>query len=495
MGETVCNNSLETGILIAYSAAASMAKNIAKRYLVLVMKSLYSQIAGKYKQFDRTEEGKNSFLGLSDNAIQVYQYIFHSFHLFLYLCIKMNYRIFSPARIIGEITLPASKSISNRVLLINALCDKAGSIDNIADCDDTRIMRQALASDGDTVDAGAAGTAMRFLTAYFATREGRKVTIDGSERMRQRPVKILVDALRQLGANITYLANEGFPPISIKGSTLHGTRLSIPGNVSSQYISALLMIAPAIGGMTIEITGEIISHPYIDMTMGLMREFGVNAIQHGNTITIPPAAYKTRDFTVEADWSAASYWFAFQALLPQSRITLKGLSDNSLQGDCHIADYAHEMGVSANWCGRYMDLHSDNVKAKRFTADMTDTPDIAQTLAVALCLSETPFSLTGLQSLKIKETDRIEALRSQLHKLGYVVTADDASMSWNGEKATPSTGPRINTFNDHRMAMSMTLASIKHQGIIINDAQVVTKSYPEFWHDLAAVGFKIEEVS
>ena len=410
----------------------------------------------------------------------------------------MNYRIIAPRRIEGEIDLPASKSISNRVLLLNALCATPGRLSNLAQCDDTDAVLSALAQpDASEVNIGAAGTAMRFLTAYFATREGREVVIDGTERMRQRPIGVLVDALRQLGADIEYVEAEGYPPLKITGTRLHGGALTVSGSVSSQYITAILLIAPVIGGITLTIEGEIMSRPYIDMTLALMARYGVKAEWRENVIHVPAGEYTALDFTVEADWSAASYWWAMQAIVPQSRITLKGLEPQSLQGDSRIAELMSQVGVTGNWCGRYLDLRSNGgvgCCCSTF-ADLSGTPDIAQTLVVMLCLMGRPFRITGLRTLRIKETDRLEALRTELRKLGYVVKVEgDDAISWHFETTAAEASPHICTYHDHRMAMAFAPAAIRFPGLIIDDAQVVSKSYPLFWEHLRQAGFKIEEV-
>lgn len=410
----------------------------------------------------------------------------------------MNYRIIAPRRIEGEIDLPASKSISNRVLLLNALCATPGRLSNLAQCDDTDAVLSALAQpDASEVNIGAAGTAMRFLTAYFATREGREVVIDGTERMRQRPIGVLVDALRQLGADIEYVEAEGYPPLKITGTRLHGGALTVSGSVSSQYITAILLIAPVIGGITLTIEGEIMSRPYIDMTLALMARYGVKAEWRENVIHVPAGEYTALDFTVEADWSAASYWWAMQAIVPQSRISLKGLEPQSLQGDSRIAELMSQMGVTGNWCGRYLDLRSNGgvgCCCSTF-ADLSGTPDIAQTLVVMLCLMGRPFRITGLRTLRIKETDRLEALRTELRKLGYVVKVEgDDAISWHFETTAAAASPHICTYHDHRMAMAFAPAAIRFPGLIIDDAQVVSKSYPLFWEHLRQAGFKIEEV-
>lgn len=392
----------------------------------------------------------------------------------------MDYRIFAPDKIVMEVELPASKSISNRMLILNALC--GGELHNVARCDDTDAMRRALATDTTasgavaTVNIGAAGTAMRFLTAYYATLEGSTVILDGTERMRHRPIALLVDALRRCGADIEYAGEEGFPPLRITGRKLSASHIEIAGNVSSQYISALLMVAPLMGCRTVTLTGEIISLPYITMTLTLMRLMGVDCVMNGNNISIPADAhYVPCDFTVENDWSAASYWLEMQSLLPESRITLKGLHSESAQGDSAVAGIFSQMGGTAP-----------------IILDLKETPDLAQTIVVTACLLGCHFHITGLRTLRIKETDRIDALCTQLRRLGYVITVgDDFSLSWNGERCAPEPEPHISTFDDHRMAMAFAPAAVLFPGIVIDDVEVVSKSYPDFWRHLEAAGFTL----
>ena len=392
----------------------------------------------------------------------------------------MDYRIFAPDKIVMEVELPASKSISNRMLILNALC--GGELHNVARCDDTDAMRRALATDTTasgavaTVNIGAAGTAMRFLTAYYATLEGSTVILDGTERMRHRPIALLVDALRRCGADIEYAGEEGFPPLRITGRKLSASHIEIAGNVSSQYISALLMVAPLMGCRTVTLTGEIISLPYITMTLTLMRLMGVDCVMNGNNISIPADAhYVPCDFTVENDWSAASYWLEMQSLLPESRITLKGLHSESAQGDSAVAGIFSQMGGTAP-----------------IILDLKETPDLAQTIVVTACLLGRHFHITGLRTLRIKETDRIDALCTQLRRLGYIITAgDDFSLSWNGERCAPEPEPHISTLDDHRMAMSFAPAAVLFPGIVIDDVEVVSKSYPDFWRHLEAAGFTL----
>lgn len=408
-----------------------------------------------------------------------------------------NFKVVSPLKAEVCVDLPASKSISNRALILNALSGGGGRLRNVAKCDDTDAMVTALANDSGTVNVGAAGTAMRFLTAFFATRQGQTTIIDGSERMRQRPIKILVDALRSCGAKIEYLVTEGFPPLRITGTELSASEVSIPGNVSSQYISAILMISPLIKGCRkITLTEEIISAPYIAMTISLMRQFGVGATMVGNEVIIPEGArYRTTDFVIENDWSAASYWFEIASLLPQSSISLKGLLPDSLQGDSFVTSLFEPFGISASWEGPLLRLQHKAPSSDKITMDLLQNPDLAQTIIVTACLANRHFHITGLQTLKIKETDRIEALRTQLLKLGYVISVgDDWSLSWNGETTQPHSQPAIATFKDHRMAMAFAPAALLFPNIIIEDAMVISKSYPDYWQHLTDAGYKIEEL-
>lgn len=406
----------------------------------------------------------------------------------------MNVKLTAPGRMVGEVDLPASKSISNRALIISALCSPHGSVSRIAECDDTHAVQQALASGADSIDVGAAGTAMRFLTAYFAVQRGRAVTLDGTQRMRQRPIGVLVGALRSLGASIEWLGREGYPPLRVTGAALRGPELHIDGSVSSQYISALLMIAPMLpGGLDLRIDGVLTSRPYVEMTLSLMRQWGAEARMQGSRIVVGEGGYKPHSVAVEADWSAASYWYALQSLLPESRISLKGLQRPSVQGDSRIADIAWALGVDSCACGVCTDLHTSCRHTSRVDEDLSATPDIAQTLAVWLCLLGVPYRLTGLHTLRIKETDRISALRCELLKLGYAVETGDDFMAWDGHAAAVAAAPRIATYHDHRMAMAFAPAAVKFPGLVIEDAGVVSKSYPQFWQHLAQCGFAVRQ--
>lgn len=410
----------------------------------------------------------------------------------------MNLRLDPPEKANAAITLPASKSISNRALIIAALCGGGPQVLHPALCDDTAAVVKALSTTADTINVGPAGTAMRFLTAYFATRQGRVVTLDGNDRMRQRPIGALVDALRSMGAEIEYLGDDGYPPLRVTGTTLHGGDVVMDGGVSSQFVSAVMMVLPVVGGGTLHLTGDIVSAPYIHMTAAVMRDMGAQVEIDGNDITIE-SNYEGNDCIVEADWSAAAPWYAIAALLPQSSISLKGLSFQSIQGDAHLAEIASQLGIASRF-----DAHGVTLDSSHFIGcccscftDMTATPDLAMSWAVLLCLLERSFRMTGVRTLRHKESDRLEALRLELLKLGYVlkIESDDA-ISWYGERvAPPSLPPVIDTHGDHRLAMAFAPAAVRFSGLIIRDSEVVDKSYPAFWRHMEQAGFMISELA
>lgn len=405
----------------------------------------------------------------------------------------MRYRLSAPSAIKATIQLPASKSISNRALIINALAESNCTPDNLSDCDDTRVMIKALTQDEETIDIMAAGTAMRFLTAYLSVTPGERI-ITGTTRMQQRPIQILVNALRELGAEINYINNEGFPPLRIKGTELKGNEITLKGNVSSQYISALLMIAPALkNGLVLHLSGEIISLPYINLTLQLMQDFGAKAAwTSSDSISVAPQPYTSIPFTVESDWSAASYWYQIAALSPKTEIELLGLFRNSYQGDSRGAEVFSRLGITTEFTTKGVKLKKTGKAPKRLEEDFIDIPDLAQTFVVTCALMNIPFRFTGLQSLKIKETDRIAALRNELKKLGYLIEEEnDSVLMWNGERCEPEETPVIATYEDHRMAMAFAPAIICHPTMQIADPQVVTKSYPGYWKDLKQAGFQI----
>lgn len=405
----------------------------------------------------------------------------------------MRYRLSAPSAIKATIQLPASKSISNRALIINALAESNCTPNNLSDCDDTRVMIKALTQDEETIDIMAAGTAMRFLTAYLSVTPGERI-ITGTARMQQRPIQILVNALRELGAEISYTNNEGFPPLHIKGVELKGNEITLKGNVSSQYISALLMIGPALkNGLTLHLSGEIISRPYINLTLQLMQDFGAKAAwTSSDSISVAPQPYTSIPFTVESDWSAASYWYQIAALSPKTEIELLGLFRNSYQGDSRGAEVFSRLGITTEFTTKGVKLKKTGKAPERLEEDFIDIPDLAQTFVVTCALMNIPFRFTGLQSLKIKETDRIAALKNELKKLGYVIKEEnDSVLMWNGERCEPEETPVIATYEDHRMAMAFAPAIICHPTMQISDPQVVTKSYPGYWKDLKQAGFQI----
>lgn len=415
-------------------------------------------------------------------------------------------RISSPNRLQGRIKLPASKSMSNRALLINALSQNRELPDNLSDCDDTQVMLRALQEMPETIDIGAAGTAMRFLTAYLSVTSGTHI-ITGTERMRHRPIGILVDALRQLGAQIRYEGEEGFPPLRITGRPdLDGGELTVPGDVSSQYISALLMIAPILShGLKLTLTGNIASRPYLDMTLTMMRDFGAKAEWASPTcIEVRPVPYTPRPYSIESDWSAASYWYEMVALAPRddSWIELTGLTTDSIQGDSQTWRWFNQLGVlTTPFCDEIdgttgVCIRQGGGRTAFFQEDFTHQPDLAQTFAVTCALLNVPFRLTGLQSLRIKETDRIRALECELGKVASLEAGPDF-LEWTGNyniDICDRGGHHLmfDTYEDHRMAMSLTPICVAlNEPIEINNPEVVSKSYPGFWADLQETGFNI----
>ena len=423
----------------------------------------------------------------------------------------MIYKISKPTKNLkGSVALTASKSESNRILIIQALCKDKFEIKNLADAQDTQTLRTILQLTTHpeysgsrlktSYDVGPAGTTMRFLTAYLSTLQ-RTITLTGSGRMHERPIRILVDALRQLGAKITYLEKEGFPPLSIEGNLLKGGEIEIEGNISSQYISALLLITPALfNGLIIKFKGAIVSRPYIDMTLKVMENFGIYGQWQENTISVSSQNYSLPEanytYTVEADWSAASYWYAMAALSDEVDLHITGLRKNSLQGDAVIADLFSFFGVHTEYTADGVRLSKRKFLTQHFGFDFSDCPDIAQTIAVVVSALKIPSMLTGLQTLKIKETNRIEALCNELGKIS--ISAKEAMpdvleiQEFQDTLISPPT-PLL-TYNDHRMAMALTPLVMKLGELKIENPEVVKKSYPNFWEDLKSVGFLIEEL-
>ena len=382
-----------------------------------------------------------------------------------------------------EINLPASKSISNRALILNALAYSPYDIENLSDCDDTRVTVKALDSNDTVFDIGAAGTSMRFLTAFLSKTVGEWV-ITGSERMKQRPIKLLVDALNSLGARIEYIGNEGFPPLRIFGCALTGGEIRLNGGVSSQYISALMMVAPYMqNGLKIILEGEVISIPYILMTKRMMGEFGVEVVFENNVIDVRPQTYKPVRYKVESDWSAASYWFELLSIVGKGFVLLKGLQGDSSQGDSKVAELFNQLGVDTEYKSEGVLLTIGDRCVDKFEYDFVNQPDLAQTFAVTCCIKNIPFHFYGVQSLKIKETNRVVALVNELEKLGYVLFEPaEGQLAWSGERCKAAADISIATYEDHRMAMAFAPVSVVVP-LSIEHPEVVSKSYPSFWSD------------
>lgn len=396
-----------------------------------------------------------------------------------------------------DILLPASKSESNRAQILNALAGGKGLLTNLSEARDTQTMQRLLILDGPVADVLDAGTTMRFLTAYYAVL-GKKKIMTGTARMQERPIGILVDALRELGADITYQKNEGYPPLELNGFKFSGKKdLTMRGDVSSQFISAILMIAPTLPeGLTIHLTGNLGSIPYIEMTIQQMRQFGaeVTADWENRSIRVEAKPYATCDYAIESDWSGASYWYSLVALGPEgSEVELLGLKENSLQGDSAIVDIMRQLGVESTFTGRGFKL-TQIPASDHLEWDFTHCPDLAQTVSVVAAMKGVPAIFTGIESLKVKETDRVLAIQLELQKFGadlVEVTPNEKYQIQVGE-STDWNKPEtiIHTYEDHRMAMAFAPIAMRTD-LIIDDASVVAKSYPRFWDDLS----KIIEIS
>ncbi|TAF75836.1 MAG: 3-phosphoshikimate 1-carboxyvinyltransferase [Bacteroidetes bacterium] len=405
-------------------------------------------------------------------------------------------KISHPTSVIkAKIHLPASKSECNRALIINALTDFKCDIQNISTARDSVTMNRLLRSDDAILDVIDAGTTMRFLTSYLSLK-GKEKTLTGTARMCERPIKLLVDALRSIGAEIDYLKEDGFPPIKINGIRQQtSNKISIRGDVSSQYISSLLMIAPILPkGLILELTGEIGSRPYIMMTLQMMADFGINYTFEGNIISVNHQPYKPSHFFIESDWSGASYWYSVVALAKEAEIELVGLKKNSLQGDSAIVKLMENLGVSTQYKENSIVLRKTKNQDMEIAIDFTDCPDIAQTLAVICGANHAKLTLTGVESLKIKETDRLLALQNELAKIGISLaeTIKNEAYQVSGIHNL-QTQPSFATYKDHRMAMAFAPLALKHT-VLIENPDVVVKSYPSFWDDLKLAGFEIEEV-
>ncbi len=410
----------------------------------------------------------------------------------------MQYKVSANIKRIKEsIHLPASKSISNRALIINALSYSPYPIRNLSDSDDTKVLEAALFSNTDKFDIGHAGTAMRFLTAFLAKIAGLW-EITGSQRMQERPIAILVDALNQLGAKIEYLGKAGCPPLKIYGSHLKGQTIELDGSVSSQYISALLLIAPSIeNGLTLCLKGDVTSKSYIKLTLELMAKFGIQYQWEGNEIVVPEQNYFARDFTCEADWSGASYWYQIMALADSGEVLLENLLLDSLQGDVNIADWFEQFGVfSTQKKAGVLLSKKQNISPQKLELDFIENPDVAQTMACLCVAKNIPFEFSGLKTLKIKETDRIFALQTELAKFGAVLTEPEhGKLAWDGtiNSDLKQENPLLATYHDHRMALAFAPMAIAGYKFAVEDPMVVTKSYPSFWNDLRKIGFELTE--
>ena len=422
----------------------------------------------------------------------------------------MTYEISkSDRRIVGDITLDGSKSISNRLLIIKALCEQSFTIHNLSTSKDTQTLNTLLnqPTTSNVFDCGAAGTTFRFLTAYLALQNGTQI-LTGSERMKQRPIGKLVAALRSLGCNITYLENEGYPPLQINApNALTISELSIAADTSSQYITALLLIAPTLpNGLRLTLEGTIVSLPYINMTLALMQHFGVEHAWDGHTIIVENQAYQSKNITVEADWSAASYYYALAVFADELDLTLRGLFKNSLQGDAVATELGFHFGVDTifdkNTEGVLKLIKSGNPTAELFEWDFLKCPDIAQTFAVICAGSGVQGLFTGLETLFIKETDRVAALKNELIKGGVVFSKLPAKFAQRSQKqffmiegkTHFEQTPTFPTYEDHRMAMSFAPLAM-FQPVRIEDPSVVNKSYSNFWRDLTTLGFNVQAIS
>ena len=408
----------------------------------------------------------------------------------------MNLHLTGPdhPKLRGKIRITGSKSESNRSLLLQALFGNI-RIENLSNSDDTRVMQKALASRESLIDIHHAGTAMRFLTAYFAGLAGREVVLTGSDRMKERPIRILVEALQSLGGQISYLETPGCPPLKIRGTSLEGTEVTLPADVSSQYISALLLIAPTLPrGLSLTLEGQITSLPYIQMTLALLDRLGIPSEMEGNRIRVSAKPeIPAQTLVVESDWSSASYYYSMAALAaPGSQLELTSYREDSLQGDSILKEIFSGLGVHSEFEGDRLRLtKTGSAPASTLSLDLIQAPDLAQTLAVCCFGLGIPCDLTGLHTLKIKETDRLQALQNELTKLGARVRVTGHSLHLKGGgKVQP--GRSVATYNDHRMAMAFAPLALKTP-VVISDAGVVSKSYPGFWKDLGSLGFHIGE--
>ena len=408
----------------------------------------------------------------------------------------MNYRIFHPEDIIeARATMPLSKSMAARLIIINALTPGKPTLPDLPQCDDTRVLAEAVNATSGTIDIDGAGTAMRFLTALYASRpEVMGITLTGNGRMLKRPIGPLVDALRTLGADITYLGEEGFPPISINGRELDGGEINVDATISSQFISALLMAAPTMKRrLTVNFNGEPVSAPYINMTIGMMSAHGINAERYGYSVTVEPGRYHQASQPVEGDWSAAAFWYE-TAALSSGFISLDGLTHPSLQGDSRVADIFATLGVDTVYEGEEggIDLVPSPESSPRLVMDMGPWPDLVPPVVVTCVTLGIPFHITGIGSLRIKECDRLQALADELGKIGAEIEVTADALVWERKMHPVGELPRFDPHGDHRMAMALAPMAIFVPGIVVCDAEVVDKSYPGYWEQLQAAGFTLD---
>lgn len=385
----------------------------------------------------------------------------------------MNYKISHPTKVVNcEIDLPSSKSISNRLLIIKALCKEMFLIENLSESDDTILLKNALESKEKTIDVSHAGSSFRFLTSFLSIQKGKEFFLTGSDRMKERPIRELVNSLQVLGAKIEYLEKENFPPLKIIGTEIDGGESEIDGTISSQFISSLLLIAPNLrNGLILKIKGELVSKPYVLMTLKLMREFGINWTWNKDVITILKQEYVAKNYRVESDWSAATFWFQSASLSEKCKIILRGLNKESIQGDSACKEIFKDLGVDTVFKNGNLILEKNKRISPSETYNLIETPDIYQSLKCTLFALNKDSAFTGIQTLNKKETDRITAVENELLKLN-----------------TPKI---IETYNDHRMAMSFAPLSLKFGELQIHNPEVISKSYPNYWKDLKKGGFKI----
>ena len=396
--------------------------------------------------------------------------------------------------IYGSVDLESSKSISNRLLIIKELCKTKFEIQNFSNAKDTKILNAILDSfeTKKEINCEDAGTTLRFITAFLATKKGIW-RVSGSKRMHQRPLKPLIDSLVKLGANIHYLENKGFPPIEIKSKKLKSKKLSLPGNISSQFISALLLIAPTIkGGLNLEITSKVLSKPYIDMTLGLMSEFGIEYSWENNLIKVKEQKYLSKNIKVENDWSAASFWYSFLALSKNGEIQIPNLYTNSLQGDSVLSVIYSKLGINTEFNDDSIVLHKTKNIAKEIKLDLSNYPDLALTIIVTCCGLGIKAHLKGLESLKIKESKRLQCIKKELKKFNINCKIDKSSIKIKENQRIIQPKSTIDSHNDHRIVMSIAPLCMKVGSVKFDDKEVVNKSYPKFWKDIQNVGIEFE---